>query len=89
MAMPSYPGASSDSYPPELNQPTMDYMPRNHWAAGNASMPRTPRPAIETTSQRRMVGEQTYPVTLNRPRKLSMATSSNTTTTTPPSSPRD
>lgn len=88
-AMPSYPGASSDGYPPEFDQPTMEYMPRNHWAAGNTSMVRTPRPGFETTSHRRMVRDPAYPaypVTLNRPRKLSMATSS---TATPVSSPRD
>ncbi|ROT37336.1 hypothetical protein SODALDRAFT_324957 [Sodiomyces alkalinus F11] len=87
MAMPSYRGANSDCYPPELNQPTMTYMPNHHWAGGNASMPRAPRSDnIETMSQRKLAGEPSYPATLNRPRKLSMATSS---TATPVSSTRD
>lgn len=83
-AMPSYHGASSEFYPLELDQPVNDYMGKMNRDAGR--LPRSAAPGFERSALLHHKSEDGYPFALNRPRKLSAAT---TVTVTPLATPTD
>lgn len=82
--MPSYHGASSEFYPLELDQPINDYMGKMSHEA--VRLQRSAAPGFERSPLLHNKGETGYPVVLNRPRKLSMAT---TVTVTPLATPTE
>ncbi|KAH6691696.1 hypothetical protein F5X68DRAFT_259689 [Plectosphaerella plurivora] len=81
-AAPSYHGASSEFYPLELDQPVSGYVGKTNHNAGR--LPHSAAPAgFEKNALLHQKGGEGYPFVLNRPRKLSAATTVTVTPVTP------